>query len=237
MNTNLQSAFVLLARPYRETSLLVDFLTESKGRVSAVARGARKSKSNWKAILQPFIALQINYSGQRELATLISVEQIPQDYHLKGRSLLCGFYLNEILQRVLHRHDPCLEIFTAYQMTLQRLQMGHEEITLRQFEKTLLNALGYGLQMTHDVENHSAIDRNKNYYFTPHHGCTEILDNSPVVLPYAVFSGEHLLAIANDQLDNRDVLNAAKRLMRLALQPLLGDKPLKSRELFMTQRI
>ncbi len=230
--TELHSAFVLLARPYRETSLLIDFITKDEGRISVIARGARRKKSNWKAILQPFISLTIGYGGKSELSILYSVEQNQQTSRLTGRALMCGFYVNELLQRVLHRHDPCSEIFNAYNETLQKLNSSSDEIVLRKFEKKLLYHLGYGLQITREAINQSPIVSTKHYYFTPHHGCTEFSQTNEDQV--SVFSGEHLLAIADENLDDPDVLKSAKRLMRLAFQPLLGDKPLKSRELFVT---
>ncbi len=228
--TQLHKAFVLLARPYRETSLLIDFITKDEGRISVIARGARRKKSNWKAILQPFISLTIGYGGKSDLATLYSVEQNQQTSRLSGCALMCGFYVNELLQRVLHRHDPCPEIFDAYADTLQKLTSDNNEIILRKFEKNLLHDLGYGLQIKHEVITHVPIELKKYYYFTPHHGCTEfsqVYENQ-----VSVFLGEHLLAIDQDDFGHPDVLKSAKRLMRLAFQPLLGDKPLKSRELF-----
>ncbi len=230
MTNNLHSAFVLLARPYRETSLLIDFLTKDEGRISVIARGVRRKKSNWKAILQSFISLTISYGGKSDLGILYSVEQNQQTSRLQGRALMCGFYMNELLHRVLHRHDPCSEIFDAYIEALQNLNSSNDEIVLRKFEKKLLHELGYGLQIKYEVITHLPIESTKYYYFTPHHGCTEFsqaFDNQ-----VSVFSGKHLSEIDQDNLDDPDVLKSAKRLMRLAFQPLLGDKPLKRRELF-----
>ena len=147
---------------------------------------------------------------------------------LREACLLSGFYLNELLVRLLQKHDPHPQLYTIYRHTLLELHDAElQQKTLRLFEKKLLAELGYGLQLDQtqfEVGNH--------YRYFPEQGfvlCDEI-ETEP---KYMIFSGENLLAIATEQFDDEATLKDAKRLMRLTLAPLLGPQPLQSRKLFM----
>lgn len=230
---DLQRAYVLHYRNYRETSLLADLLTQQAGCFCVIARGARRPKSLFKGLLQPFVLLDVAWRGRGELPTLSAAESYSVPIKFNAKQLFSGFYLNELLMRVLHRHSPCESIFTLYNETINLL--GSEcntEIVLRKFEKQLLSALGYGLQLTREALSHNLIQSDANYVFTPEHGFTLITTQISSQAQAVVFSGKSLLAIAADEFHDVIVLRDAKRLMRLALQPLLGNKGIKSRELF-----
>jgi DNA repair protein RecO (recombination protein O) len=233
MRITLQPAFVLHHRPYRETSLLLDLFTPEHGRISAVARGVRQTRSKWRSILQPFIPLMISWQGKTELMTLVSAETNGLAGRLQGECLLSGLYLNEILMRLLQKHDPHPQLYTIYQQTLLELQSSRlEQKTLRLFEKKLLDELGYGLQLMHEVSEGQPFQTEKYYRFHPEHGFEIYCGAESVVLPLNVFAGKSLLALAAEQLDDVSCLRDAKRLMRLALTPLLGQGKLHSRRLF-----
>jgi DNA repair protein RecO (recombination protein O) len=221
---NLQKAFVLHTRAYHETSVLVDLLTQKSGRICLIAKGVRSLKSSLKEILQPFIPLVINWYGRGELPTLRTAE-------IYGKP---GFYLNELLMRVLPRMDPCEEIFNIYFKTIEDLSSEKsEQIPLRRFEKFLLKALGYELQLTHEATSNKEIIPDKHYIFPVNYGFSSIEPKTSSSCERKfIFSGKNLLAIARDDYSDPSTLYDAKRLMRLALEPLLGNKPLKSRELF-----
>lgn len=227
MRISLQPAFILHHRPYRETSLILDLLTQDYGRIALVARGVRTQRSPLRALLQPFRPLLISWQGKGELMTLISAESNGLPIQLRGECLLSGFYLNELLTRLLQKQDPHSQLYTIYQETLLELQQSQlEQKVLRLFEKNLLTQLGYGLQI-------EKIAAEEYYYFYPDQGfkaCEEKNANSAMT-----FSGKNLLAFAAEQLDDQEVLRDAKRLMRLALNFLLGTKPLHCRELFATK--
>lgn len=226
MHTFLQPAFILHQRPYRETSLLVELFTEQHGRLSAVARGTRSKKSPTRAMLQPFIPLLLSWHGKGELVTLSSIEMNGVYLSLQGDCLLGGLYLNELLIRVLHKHDPYPFLYTIYRETLLELQGATlQQKVLRLFEKKLLKELGYELPF-------SAIQTDQFYCFHPERG----FDHCHVTEGDAarIFSGKNLLAVANNELQDDEILRDAKRLMRLALAPLLGTQALQSRKLFVT---
>lgn len=227
---SLQPAFVLHARPFRDTSLLVDFLTRDYGRLGAVARGARSQQSRYRGHLRPFVPILVTWSGRSELVTLNEVEAGGSPLLLERRPLLAGMYLNELLVRLLHQHDPQPEIFIAYQTALNALHQGSEiEVLLRRFEKRLLVALGFGFSWTQAIDTSSPIVPTQWYAFQPDLGFCEQLqrfENQPV------FSGAHLIAIAEEVFECAEVLRTAKQIMRMAMQVRLGHRMIKSRELF-----
>jgi DNA repair protein RecO (recombination protein O) len=230
MRITLQPAFVLHHRPYRESSLLLDLLTLEHGRVSAIARGVRTARSRTRALLQPFVPLLVSLQGKSELVTLSGVESQRSSLMLRGAPLLSAFYLNELLTRVLHKHDPHPNLYTIYHETLIELQNNQfQQKTLRIFEKKLLEELGYGLQLQYDIPGKQPIMADKIYRFIPEQGFTPHQEDD---IQAGVFSGKSILALANEELHDTDCLRDVKRLMRMAFAPLLGYQPLHSRKLF-----
>jgi DNA repair protein RecO (recombination protein O) len=227
---SLQPAFVLHARPFRDTSLLVDLLTRDYGRVGAIARGARAQQSRYRGYLRPFVPIVVTWSGKSELVSLNKVEADGAPMLLEGRSLLAGMYLNELLVRLLHQHDPHPEIFENYQTTLNALNTSIEiEPILRRFEKEFLVALGFGFSWEQATDTLAPILSTQWYAFEPDLGFSENLqrfNNQPV------FNGAHLMAIAQNEFENTEVLRTAKQIMRMAMQVRLGNRIIKSRELF-----
>lgn len=233
MQISLQPAFVLHSRPYRETSLIVDLLTKDYGRISVIARGVRTSRSKTKSLLQPFVPVIASWYGKHELMTLSSVEPHGLPIRLQGDCLLSAFYLNELLIRVLHKHDAHAQLYTIYHETLVELQ--HHELqpkTLRIFEKKLLEEIGYGLQLQYDVPDGRLITAEQQYCFYSEQGF-KVFQGEDNIPKAWIFSGKSLLAIAQENLVDPECLKDAKRLMRLALAPLLGTQPLQSRKLFL----
>src|ERR1700675_5081227 len=148
-----QPAFVLHAHPYRETSLIVEAFTADYGRVALVARGAKRPRSELRGVLQAFQPLTLSWAGGGELKTLIRAEWRSGLPLVSGSALLCGFYLNELLLKLLPREDAHPQLFNDYQDALARLAAGADQATvLRRFELRLLAELGYALPLTHDVD-------------------------------------------------------------------------------------
>ena len=222
--------YLLHQRPYRETSALLEIFTETHGRVGLVARGVRSARSKQRGDLQPFRKLQFSWQSRGELGTLIAVESDGRIGALQGKTLYSAFYLNELLMRLMTRHDPHPELFAAYSASLQALANGDGvEVVLRRFEIQLLQELGYGLQLDCDVETGEALAMDARYDYH--------LESGPVRADAGMsggflFRGASLLAMARGELTQPEALQDAKRLMRAALKLYLGDKPLKSRELF-----
>jgi DNA repair protein RecO (recombination protein O) len=232
MRITLHPAFVIHQRPYRETSLIVELFTEQYGRIAAVAKGVKTQRSSLRATLQSFSPLLASWQGKGDLVTLVAAEATGAPMWLKGNCLLSAFYINEILIRLLPKNDPYPKLYTIYHETLLELQQGElQQKTLRIFEKKLLEELGYGLQLQYDLCDEQPFDAEKNYRFYPELGFKPTSYDEKVAEIF-LFKGASLLAIARDQLEASEVLLDAKRLMRLALTPLLGPKPLNSRKLF-----
>lgn len=230
----LTPAYILHYRPYRDTSLLIDFFTQEQGRISVLARGVRKPKSRLSGLLQPFIPLLISWAGKGELFNLRAVEAHGPSYSLLNKNLLSGFYSNELLVRVLPRFDAHPQLFQAYARLLSELQSQHScEKSLRLFEKTLLEELGYGLQLQYEAHSGSPIQAVSYYCYNFDQGFVEV-DINNVKSDTPLFQGQHLLNLQHDLLEEVATLRAAKHLMRLALQPLLGNKPLLSRKMFVS---
>lgn len=234
MRLQQQPAYVLHQRDYSETSLLLEVFTANHGRIGLIAKGARRASSRLRGVLKPFQRLLIGWSGKGELAVLTGAEADGPDCPLEGAALYCGFYMNEVLLRLLHRHDPHGALFDAYEAALQRLRMDvSNEPVLRVFEKNLLRELGYGLVLDQDIEAKTPIDGRAMYDY--------ILDRGPVRLAHPELNrpaegvrlrGASLLALAQESLNDPTALRDAKALMRAALARHLGDRPLHSRKLF-----
>ncbi len=220
-----QAAYVLHSRPYRDTSLLVDFFTLEQGRVPAVVQGARRPGSRLRSILQPFVPIQISWRGRQELKTLQQAEAVGTMVLLQGNALLCALYVNELLQRLLQPFDAHPRLYVYYQYVLNELLSGADvEGGLRTFEHRLLAELGCLPEL-------ADLDAQQLYLYEPDQGFVPI--SQPSERHYSsCFWGYQLNAIAQDAYSEQEVKRAAKRLMRLAIDHQLGGTPLRSRSLF-----
>ncbi len=246
MNTRvlLQPAFVIHRRPFRNTSLLVDFFCPEHGRIAAVARGARRGKSRMHGLLQPFQPLRISFSGRGEVKTLTNAESAGAAVPLTGERLFSGFYVNELLSRLLHDHVEHPRLYEVYRETLDALaNTAPLERVLRRFELELLAELGYAVNLESDCRDHEPIAEDKFYRYLPDLGF-EIADDIPAdgdtgqkIARNAsddkrIFVGAHLLALGRLDLEDPEIAASAKRLLRQALEVHLGGKPINSRTLF-----
>ena len=231
----LQPAFVIHRRPFRNTSLLVDFFCLDHGRIAAVARGARRGKSRMQALLQPFQPLQISYSGRGELKTLTGAESAGGAKALTGERLFSGFYVNELLSRLLHDHVEHPRLYGVYRETLAALEGAPLlERVLRHFELELLAELGYAVNLISDCRHNEPIEAEKYYRYVPDVGFEEAGREEGELK--RIFPGSHLLALSRLELEDPQVATSAKRLLRQALEVHLGGKPLNSRALFTSAR-
>lgn len=217
-------AYFLHTRPYRESSLLVEVFTAELGRISGIWRGARRSKAGVPQLFQPLL---LEAGGQGELRSLRRVEAAGPALMLAGTALFSGFYLNEVLIRLLPRDEPQPALFVSYAEVLGRLAEDEEAAALlRSFEVSLLECLGYGIDYGHDSERGEAVSPALHYDFHPERGFSRATPAAHTV------SGAVLQKLARGDFRDADAAVAAKRINRLALARLLGSKPLKSRELF-----
>ena len=177
MRLELQPAYVLHSRPYRETSLLVECLTRDQGRLGVVARGVRGEKTRLRrAQLEPFQPLAMGLLLRGELATLTSVETTGTPLRLIGNAGLAGLYLNELVVRLSERQDPSSTLFDAYALALQRLATDESLAwSLRRFERDLLQAMGYALQLEHDAETGELLEPQAHYEYRVEQGAVACL--------------------------------------------------------------
>ena len=228
------TGFLLHRRSYRETSYLTDLFTLELGKVSAVARGVRGNKSDKKSLLQSFQLLLLSVSGKHELRNLNQLESAGPMLPLVGHQLFSAMYLNELLNRLLPKEVPHPELFLSYQQSLNWLASGGDiEPCLRQFELSLLDDMGYGIDFTQDYESGQTVEADIDYCLILESGIRRIDVTVQGSIPQGSnrFSGEALLQVSNN-VWTPESLQCAKRITRMALSPLLGRKPLKSRELF-----
>lgn len=224
--------FVLHRREYSESSLLVDFFTEDHGRITLLAKGARRAKSPLKAVLQPFTPLLLRWAGKGELKVLTKAESASFALPMETYALYSGFYVNEILCRILENHTAYPELFQHYFSCMLKLASHPEQLesTLRTFEFQLLQAVGFGVNFTNCAATGEPISPTMTYQFYENEGfVASLLQNNHS------FLGEDLLNFAALDFSTKETQQAAKRFTRIALKRFLGNTPLKSRELF--QRI
>ncbi len=225
----LERGWVLHHFPYRDSSLIVEVFTRERGRLGLVARGARRARSPHRALLQPFAPLQLSYTGSGELATLTAVEPDGPALVLGGTALMAGYYANELLLRLLARSDEHTALFDRYAQLLECLCAGEDiAVTLRGFERRLLEELGYGLNLDHDIVDGAAIDPLAHYEYVLEQGPRRIsLQDTHGRL---CFSGQTLIDIRELELREPGTRAAARRLFTVALDLYLGQRPLKSRQ-------
>jgi len=230
MKVDLHPCFILHQRAYRETSLILDVFSSGHGRVSLVAKGAKRGKNSQSFLLQPARRLNIAWTMRSEMGTLAMVEPAGPPTSLIGRRLFSCLYLNELLIRMLHKHESHPELFHNYEQALVQLQgTGAEDRVLRIFEKHLLKTLGYGLILDHDTTNGQPVDMHTDYYYLFGSGPQQV---KPDRQGFANVSGRTLLALDNEIDWDEQISRQAKRLFRTILDSYTGDRPLASRELY-----
>ncbi len=225
-----QAAFVLHRRPFSESSLLVDAFSRDYGRVALLAKGARRLKSPYRALLQCFHPLSVGWSGKRELLTLTQAESSSPAITMRGKCLMCAWYANELLTRFLHRGDPHERLFDAYTTLLLNLgSRSNSEWALRLFEKALLRDVGYGLVLDHEVAESRPIEPETTYKYVPDSGPIEAdLENSRGI----PLQGQTLLALHHETMPADIYQREAKRLIRVLLFNHLEGRLLRSRAVF-----
>jgi DNA repair protein RecO (recombination protein O) len=231
MRVQQQPAYVIHHHDYSETSLLLELFTRDYGRIGLIAKGARRAKNGRRALLNPFTPLLIDWSGKGELGVLTGVEASGAPLVLSGEALYCGFYVNELLIRLLHRHDAHAQLFGGYQQCLQRLLGdGTSDVALRQFEYLLLQEIGYGLVLDHDAFDNMPIEEDQHYEYIADSGPRRVVAGGERH-DGALVQGRSLIALATGKLEDPAIMQELKRLMRMLLARHLGDKPLNSRQL------
>src|SRR5512143_65473 len=199
---NNEPGFVLHTYPFKETSVVAEVFTRGHGRVALIARGARRPASALRGLMQPFTPLLLSWFGKSELKTLHAAEWQGGLVSTQGRALMCGFYLNELLLRLLARGDPHEVLYDRYVDTLDQLAgdasaTDYERI-LRRFEKNLLAEIGYGATFDAEAGSGAAIDPQARYVFQPERGALRAGGQ-----PGCPVSGQTLIDLAGDRFDRQ----------------------------------
>jgi DNA repair protein RecO (recombination protein O) len=223
-----EPGYVLHTYPYKETSLIVEAFTRRHGRLALLARGARRPRSAMRGVLLAFHPLRFGWSGSADLATLISAEWAGALQPLAGRALMCGFYLNELVLRLLPREDPHEALFDAYGEALARLSVGDAfPAVLRSFEKRLLAELGYAPLFDREAQSGDPIEPNGSYVYEPDRGPVRARHGELVV------SGRTLLDLAADDYSRSETRDEARYLMRALIGQRLHGQVLHTRSVLL----
>lgn len=227
-----EPAFVLHVRPWRETSLLIELLTLEHGRLGAVARGVQGPKRQLlRAALQPLQSIRFSAVARGDLAQLRSAEAIDLAPRLVGETMLAGFYINELLLRLVPRNDPLPELHMLYGEVRECLRNAEPLAwTLRRFERDLLEVLGFGFDLLHDADGHP-LDPAARYRLDPLDGPQRVLSDRGAHDRNSAATGRGLLALGADTLPEVDDMPGLRRAMRAVLAHHLGARGLKSWEM------
>lgn len=227
MRVQNEPAWLLHHRPFQDASRILDVLTRNHGRLSLVARGSRSGRSRLKGLLRPFMPLQVSWVARSELGTLTGADRSGTPIALSGEALMAGYYVNELILHLVHRHDPQPEIFAAYGTTIENLQGGERvPARLREFELELLSLLGFALDLGQEADADAALEPGRKYEYRMEHGPAPVGDREGPM----IFTGAELLAIRDRAFGDPAILRAAGRLLREVVAFHLGGKELKSRK-------
>jgi DNA repair protein RecO (recombination protein O) len=225
-----EPAYVLHATPYKETSLVLQLFSRHHGRVAAIAKGAKRPHSALRGVLISLQPLLVSWSGKGEVKTLTQAHWVGGQPALRGESLLQGFYLNELLLKLMAREDAHETLFDHYRDTLAALATGagRAETALRQFEFSLLRELGVGADWQKTTQGEAVVPQQR-YVCLPEVGVRLVRDNEPADLP--LLDGDILLAMAEGDFSGQRTLQQGKQLIRYWLHHLLSGRPLNTRQM------
>lgn len=242
-----QSAYILINRPYSETSWVVEVFCREFGRIALMAKGARQQKSKLKGVLMPFQPVLLSWSGKGEVPTLVAAEVDQSDFNLmqhelSGDALVCGFYCNELITNLLQRNDPHTALFDRYHQTLMALASVNKTVdlptVLRDFEITVMKETGYAIDFQYEAGGQKEIEELGFYCYQSNQGFVRVATQNR-----SSFSGRVIKSLDSDQSEpdghyllasklTSNELSQAKQLMRDILKKTLGQKNITSRELF-----
>jgi DNA repair protein RecO (recombination protein O) len=228
-----QPGWLLHHRPFRDSSRIIDVLSRDHGRLSLVARGSLSAKSKLKGILRPFLPLRLSWVIRGDMGTLTGAEMHGAPIALSGESLMSGYYVNELMLSLLHRHDPQPEVYAVYGAAIAGLNgAGDVAATLRRFEMETLGLLGYALTLDHEAATGDALNAEQVYEYR--------VEQGPVAGGVAdgpmSFTGSELQAIARQELTDPATLGNAGRLLRHVIAWHLDGRELQSRKVLREMR-
>ena len=228
---NNEAGFILHTYAFKETSVVAEVFTRTYGRVALIARGARRPASVLRGLMQPFTPLLLSWFGKSELKTLHGAEWQGGVIAPQGRALMCGFYLNELMLRLLARGDAHQGLYDAYVVTLAQLAAAAPdsfEQILRRFEKTLLSETGYAPTFDKVADSGDPVRAEATYVYQAERGPKRAASGNHGGVP---ITGQTLINMAANRFDDAATLAEAKPLMRMLINHYLGAKPLYTRQL------
>jgi DNA repair protein RecO (recombination protein O) len=222
----LHPAFVLHHRPYRDTSRILEVFTRDQGRLTLFARGVRGGKAPLASILLPFQPLLVAWTGRGDAGALTRAEAVAAPL-LPAAAVMPAYYLNELVLKLTTRHDPQPALYEAYEQAVAALRSGQPvAVALRLFEKRLLDALGYGIDLRRDARTGEPVDAARRYHFSAAVGCYAV--DAPLQEDSTLL-GQSLLDLHAEVLDAPRSLDDARKLLRAAFVPLLEGRELLTR--------
>ena len=231
MPHNWEQCFLLHARSFGDTSIIADVFTESSGKVSIMAKGAKNPRSNFFGHLVPFSALRIIVTGKSEMKTLTQIDSNFLSQSVKGpHDLYTYLYVNELMIRLLPKGLPNQELYDLYQNFVELARADAiSELDLRAFELDLLDVLGYGINFDTDSKENTEFKDSIIYTYIPEKGFHQAGDTEG-------FSAKEIAAIKNRTLEAIDKLKL-KQLLKVAISACLDGRELSSRDFFKKIRI
>ena len=230
----LQPAVVLHKRPYKETSFLVEFFTQDFGRIAVVAQGVRRPKSPLRETFLPFGILLITYSGKKDLKKLFDTEVYYRPKNVPNMSYACLIYINELIMSFLHKEDPHLNLFKSYVNFCKKIENQENQLEiekmLRNFELSLLQEIGYGIDLKRDAETGDYLKPDTFYELDSVQGFIPSKNVSQDNNNY--FKGEDIISFAKNEFDTKNARKVAKLITRHAIDYRLDGKEIKSRKTF-----
>lgn len=226
---SLQPAFILHTKSYLNSSLIVTVFTKDHGLVRLIAKGARRIKSKLRSELQQFIPVNIGYLNKTNIGILTEIEQRVMVNILPNNKLAFGLYVNELMVKLLHEHDPHPKLFAHYTKALISLRKTlNVEKTLREFEMLMLNEIGYGIDFFHDAASNAKVELEGRYRLNQDFSFERIIHDTKHTRS---FSGKNILSIGSLDFNEQSVLMDAKYILRVVIANKLGAKQIISRKL------
>ena len=223
--SNNDNCFLLHQRSYGETSIIADVFTQKSGKISFIAKGAKKPKSKFFGYIVPFQKLKITYSGRSELKTLTSIDRdLASNSNTFSKVSYSLLYINELLMKLLPKDAKHEELFILYDEFLKKINKNNNlEISLRHFELDLLDMLGYGFDYDSEIDSNEPIEAELSYVFVSERGFRKSNSSS--------FKGKDILSIKKRKLEDVP-LKYLKEITTKAIGICLEGKDLASRKIF-----
>ena len=223
--SNNDNCFLLHQRSYGETSIIADVFTQKSGKISFIAKGAKKPKSKFFGYLVPFQKLKITFSGRSELKTLTSIDRdLATNSNTFSKVSYSLLYINELLMKLLPKDAKHEELFVLYDEFLKKINKNNNlEISLRHFELDLLDMLGYGFDYDSEIDSNEPIEAELSYVFVSQRGFRKSNSSS--------FKGKDILSIKKRKLEDVP-LKYLKEITTKAIGICLEGKDLTSRKIF-----